>query len=132
MFKLHPRLQADTTHIQTLEVCGLYLMNDARYPWLILVPHINDVREMHHLPSANYSALCNEIRQISTLLETCFKPEKLNIGALGNIVPQLHIHIIGRHAKDPAWPGPVWGVGEGLSYDPQEKEDRIALIKKHL
>ncbi len=125
MFELHPRLTADTLPITRLEACGVYLMNDKRYPWLVLVPRIEDTTELHRLSEEDYYSVQKEVRQVSTAVDTLFKPKKMNIGALGNLVPQLHIHIIARFENDETWPGPVWGVGKSLPYS-QNEIDKLA------
>lgn len=119
MFRLHPRLDQDTAPIADLALCRLRLMNDARYPWLILVPAKPDLRELHDLAASDRSLLMDEICQASQALERLFQPDKINVGALGNLVPQLHIHVIARRSGDPAWPGPVWGHGEASPYTPE-------------
>ena len=107
MFTLHPRLKADTTFIQKLTVSSLYLLNDSRYPWVVLVPERENLSELHDLSSLDYTSVMEEVRQLSKDLAICFTPKKINVGALGNLVPQLHIHIIARELDDHAWPGPV-------------------------
>ena len=116
-FALHPRLEADTLHVADLEVCQVRLMNDSRYLWVLLVPRIKDAREWHHLDLDDSFGLHNEMRFIAKLVETQADAFKMNVGALGNMVPQLHLHIIARQEGDAAWPGPVWGVGEAEPYD---------------
>ncbi len=132
MFTLHPRLQADTVFIRKLDLSGLYLMKDARYPWTILVPEQRDLSELHQLSEADYRTVTQEIRQVSEMMEQCFTPDKINIGALGNMVSQLHIHIIARFTSDASWPGPVWGVGEAETYTTASLDSRIAKIQKLL
>ncbi|TNE57862.1 MAG: HIT domain-containing protein [Alphaproteobacteria bacterium] len=126
MFELHPRLAADTLEIARWDLCDLRLMNDARYPWIILVPTRDNIREIHHLGEADQITLWDDIRRATKALETTTSAHKMNIGALGNLVPQLHIHIIARFESDAAWPGPVWGVGEALPYDKESAKKRIA------
>ena len=103
-------------------------MNDRRYQWLILVPRRDDMREIHHLSSPDQTSLFEEITRVSELLETEFNPTKMNIGALGNIVSQLHIHVIARNEGDPAWPGPVWGHSSAVAY----ASDEIEKLKEKL
>jgi diadenosine tetraphosphate (Ap4A) HIT family hydrolase len=107
-FTLHPRLAADTIALGDWPLCRLLLMNDARFPWVILVPARPDLREIHDLPPAERATLIEEIARASALMQQAFKADKMNVAALGNQVPQLHIHIIARFAADPAWPNPVW------------------------
>jgi diadenosine tetraphosphate (Ap4A) HIT family hydrolase len=107
-FTLHLRLAADTIALGDWPLCRLLLMNDARFPWVILVPARADLREIHDLTSPERATLIEEIARVSALMQQVFKADKMNVAALGNQVPQLHIHIIARFAADPAWPNPVW------------------------
>jgi diadenosine tetraphosphate (Ap4A) HIT family hydrolase len=122
-FTLHPTLARDTVEVTRLPLCRVLLMNDRRFPWLILVPERDSVREIHQLSPADRAALIEEIAQGSQALERLFRPDKLNVGALGNIVPQLHVHLVARTAGDPAWPGPVWGSGAAVPYSEGEIEE---------
>ena len=115
-FLLHPRLQEDGIEVGDLELCRVLLMNDARFPWLILVPRVHEAREIIDLDSVERSQLMEELALASTAMRSVFEPEKLNIGALGNIVPQLHLHVVARYANDDAWPAPVWGHGSAEPY----------------
>ncbi|WP_115935507.1 HIT family protein [Aestuariispira insulae] len=115
-FSLHPRLDADTFLLGDLPLCRALLMNDSRFPWLVLVPRRADIREIHQLPETDQFQLLREITQVSAAMETAFSAEKMNVAALGNMVPQLHIHIIARFEADEAWPGPIWGVGQTIPY----------------
>ena len=129
-FTLHPTLTRDTVEVTRLPLCRVLLMKDSRFPWLILVPERDGVREIHDLPPVDRAALIEEIAQASQILQRLFRPDKLNIGALGNIVPQLHVHIVARTTGDPAWPGPVWGSGPAVQYEAAELEElRRGLIK---
>lgn len=92
-------------------------MNDSTYPWLILVPQRPDLRDLHDVPAADHGPLMAEISRASSALQQFVNPDKLNVAALGNMVPQLHIHVIARFTTDPAWPGPVWGVVPARPYD---------------
>lgn len=116
MFRLDARLDQDTVPVTELALCRALLMDDTRYPWLILVPAKPDLRELHDLAAADRSQLIDEICQASRALERLFQPDKINVGALGNLVPQLHIHVIARRIGDSAWPGPVWGQGAAVPY----------------
>ena len=131
-FKLHSQLAADTFTVLTLEVSQLLLMNDARYPWLILVPQVSDMRDLHNLPAKQYQAVTQEITQVSQVLESVAQAHKMNVGALGNMVPQLHIHIIARQIDDAAWPAPVWGVGETQPYSQDAAETLIQRLVSKL
>jgi diadenosine tetraphosphate (Ap4A) HIT family hydrolase len=117
-FALHPRLAADTVPVGDLPLCRLLLMGDARFPWLILVPRRPDLREFTDLPPGERAVLMEEIALASGALARDTGAEKLNVGALGNVVSQLHVHVVARSTGDPAWPGPVWGSGAPLPYPP--------------
>jgi diadenosine tetraphosphate (Ap4A) HIT family hydrolase len=116
-FALHPRLAADAAPVTRLALCRVLLMNDARVPWLILVPERPGLSELHALPAGERALLMEEIAAASRVLERLYRPDKLNVGALGNLVPQLHVHVIGRYRSDAAWPGPVWGSGPARPYE---------------
>ncbi len=115
-FALHPRLAADTFLVGDLPLCRVLLMRDARFPWLILVPRRPDQREFTDLPAAERALLMEEIALASRALQAETGADKLNVGALGNVVAQLHIHVVARFAGDAAWPGPVWGSGAATLY----------------
>ena len=128
-FTLHPTLARDTVEVARLPLCRVLLMKDRRFPWLILVPERETVREIYELAPEDRRQLIEEIAVVSETLERIFRPAKLNVGALGNIVPQLHIHVVARFETDPAWPGPVWGSGPAVSYTDEELaeiRDRLA------
>ena len=122
-FTLHPTLARDTVLVSRLPLCRVLLMGDRRFPWLILVPERDSVREIHELPQGDRADLMEEIARVSEVLKRLFQPDKLNVGALGNIVPQLHIHVVARFVADPAWPGPVWGSGPAEPYADSELEE---------
>jgi diadenosine tetraphosphate (Ap4A) HIT family hydrolase len=126
VFRLHPVLEKDTIPVTSLPLSRVLLMNDARFPWLILVPQSADmregVREIHKLSRADQAQLMTEAMQASEILEKLFVPDKINVGALGNLVPQLHVHVIARFKTDAAWPGPVWGHSQAVSYASDELE----------
>lgn len=115
-FVLDPRLKADTVHVGDLALSSVLLMNDARFPWLILVPRRADMAELTDLAPADAEALMGEIRLATSVMIELAKPDKINVGALGNMVAQLHVHVVGRFRSDPAWPGPVWGHGARMPY----------------
>jgi len=127
-FTLHPTLARDTVEVTRLPLCRVLLMKDARFPWLILVPEREGAREIHDLSPADRAVLIEEIARAGKVLEGLFHPGKLNVGALGNVVPQLHVHVVARTAADPAWPGPVWGSGPAVPYEESEME----TIRKRL
>ncbi len=132
MFSLHPNLARDCLEVATLSACRLLLMNDSRHPWLILVPMREGLRDLDELTPEETAAVWTEIRLASRLLRDQFHPEKLNIASLGNLVPQLHIHIIARFTTDPDWPHPVWGRNPPLPYPPLEAEQLIKALRDYL
>jgi len=131
-FALDPRLAADTLPIGDLKLSRALLMNDARYPWLILVPRRANVREIVDLAAEDRAVLIEEIAAVSAFLRALPGVDKLNVGALGNIVAQLHVHVIGRAVGDPAWPGPVWGAGEAWPYERGAAEALITRARDAL
>ena len=131
-FTLDPRLETDTVYVTDLALCRVLLMNDSRYPWLILVPMQDGLREFHDLPQEDQSQLMTEITLTTGALQKLHQPDKLNVGALGNIVNQLHIHVLGRFDGDAAWPGPVWGVGAAAPYEDDEIDNLISGFKSAL
>lgn len=132
MFELDPRLAADTEDVGTLSLCRVLLMRDARYPWLILVPIKPDLVEISDLTTGQRVVLMDEITAAGATLTALYQPEKINTGALGNIVRQLHIHIVARNTGDPAWPGPVWGHSPALDYDAETLDERLQDIRRSL
>ena len=112
-FTLHPRLQSDTTVLGDFPLSRVLLSKEALGPWIILVPRVDELREIHHLPEQDQYQLMRESSAIATLLENDYQAEKINVGALGNLVPQLHLHHIARFSHDIAWPGPIWGNTDG-------------------
>jgi diadenosine tetraphosphate (Ap4A) HIT family hydrolase len=126
---LDPRLEADTIRVGSLDLCDLLVMNDARYPWAILVPRIEGAREMHELSEADRAQVWDETNRVATLVAGWAGVEKVNIGSLGNVVSQLHIHVVGRRNGDPAWPGPVWGHSPRVPYAKDGKEDLVAYLQ---
>jgi diadenosine tetraphosphate (Ap4A) HIT family hydrolase len=118
-FVLDPRLAADSIFVADGPLSQVRLMDDTRFPWLVLVPRVADVSEWLELDGSQQRLLLAEINQAGQLVREQPGVQKLNIGALGNIVRQLHIHLVGRHAEDDAWPGPVWGNGAAIRHEPQ-------------
>ena len=117
---LDPCLARDTTSISRLGLCDLRLMNDSRWPWLILVPQRNAITEFHELTPLDQTMLTFEMGLVSKALQSAVKADKMNIGALGNIVPMFHLHVVARRKGDPNWPGPIWGHGTPVPYDAGE------------
>ena len=128
-FVLDERLAADSQPLCRFELCDVRLMNDANYPWLILVPRVADVRELIDLDAAQRHQLGEETDRAARLLRDAFRPRKLNVAALGNVVAQLHVHVIARFEDDPAWPAPVWGRVEARPYSPEALIERIDLLQ---
>ena len=124
-FALDPRLVADTLAVGDLPLSRVLLMRDARFPWLILVPRRPGLRELIDLPAGERGILMEEIAGASRVLRAETGAEKLNVGALGNAVAQLHVHVVARFAADAAWPGPVWGSGAAQPY-PERVAERLA------
>lgn len=116
MFELHPQLLKDTVTIGDFPLCRLLLVNDNNYPWFILVPRRPQIKEMFELDEADQHQLLKESSQLSRSLVKIFQADKLNVAALGNMVPQLHIHHIVRYRDDRAWPKPVWGLFPAQAY----------------
>ena len=131
-FVLNKQLHRDTTLVADLSLCRCLLMNDARYPWLILVPRIAGLVEFHEVPRMHRETLYDEIEMASRALMRISDAHKLNVAALGNQVSQLHIHIIARQLDDPAWPGPVWGVGDAQPYADETKVSLLSDLSKLL
>lgn len=128
-FVLDARLAADSLFIADGPLSQLRLMDDARFPWLVLVPRMADANEWVDLPGGQQRLLLAEINQAATLLRAWQPCDKLNIGALGNIVRQLHVHVIARREGDAAWPGPVWGSGAMQRFDAEEREQRVQALR---
>ena len=132
MFALHPRLEADTVPIADWSLSRVLLMNDARYPWLILVPRRADATEIFDLDAADRALLVEEAARAARGLKALGGAAKINIGALGNLVPQLHVHVVARSPGDAAWPGPVWGQGAAVPYVPLALETMLTALREGL
>ncbi|MGX5914563.1 HIT domain-containing protein [Aliidiomarina sp. Khilg15.8] len=131
-FELDPRLARDCFEVTSLPLCKLLLMNDLQYPWFILVPQRADIREVFELSEADQTQLWAESRQLSQILMQQFNGDKLNIAALGNVVPQLHLHHVVRYAEDVAWPHPVWGRYAAKPYTQEQAERVIGQMRTAL
>ena len=129
---LHPQLADDTHPLAQFALCELRLMDDANYPWLILVPRVEEAVELLDLDTAQRHALTDEIDRASHALRDLFRPHKLNVAALGNLVPQLHVHVVARFEGDPAWPAPVWGRVAAKPYPPEALVERIRQLREGL
>jgi diadenosine tetraphosphate (Ap4A) HIT family hydrolase len=115
-FVLDARLEADTRAVASLALCDVRLMNDQRFPWLVLVPRCAGMMEITDLSTDDQSTLWQEVNRAAAALRAVVPCDKLNLGALGNIVRQLHVHVVARREGDAAWPGPVWGSGSAQPY----------------
>lgn len=122
-FILHPMLANDTVTLAELPLSRLLLSNDKQYPWFILVPRVNDIQDIYQLEWQDQLQFLNESSLLSELLMQVFKGDKMNVAALGNICPQLHVHHIVRFKTDAAWPAPVWGKFPAIKYSVEEIEE---------
>ncbi|MDQ6970296.1 MAG: HIT domain-containing protein [Mariprofundus sp.] len=141
---LHPQLQQDCFIVGQFPLCLLLLLNDSNYPWFILLPqrehpcnHSDDhsdegLRELHQLSERDQQQFMRESSALASCIEQTFKADKINIAALGNMVPQLHIHHIVRHTSDAAWPAPVWGKVSAVPYSPDDAEEICQRMQKLL
>jgi diadenosine tetraphosphate (Ap4A) HIT family hydrolase len=131
-FALDPRLAADTRPVASLPLCDVQLMDDARWPWLVLVPRRAGLVEIADLPGDEQALLWQEVNRAAAALRAVAPCDKLNLGALGNIVRQLHVHVIARVEGDAAWPGPVWGHGARVVYDDDRADTLMAALRHSL
>lgn len=120
-FVVDPAFESGSIAVGELPLCHVRLQNDSRWPWLLLIPRLPGLREIEDLPRGERTRLVEEVVRVGVAVRTLgaasgFSVEKLNVGALGNITPQLHVHVVGRRYGDAAWPGPVWGVGVAEPY----------------
>lgn len=127
-YTLHSQLEKDTIKIGDLPLCELLLIKDANYPWCVLVPRRADIIEIYQLNEADRAQLLNESCVLSEVMQQLYKAKKMNVAALGNMVPQLHLHHIARFEEDGAWPGPVWGVLPAKAYENSDLLERADLI----
>lgn len=131
-WSLNRQLEQDTINIGDLPLSRVLVVNDGNYPWLMLVPRRAGAIDVTDLNEVEQGQLMTEINRVGRALKDIVKPEKLNIAALGNMVPQLHIHIIARRKTDAAWPRPVWGVVPPVAHDPQEIERFISALRSKI
>lgn len=135
-FTIDDRLLKSIEWVVDLPLCRLFLQNDTRYPWFVLVPRRADMTEIYQLTDADQAQLMIEISLISRYLKEELSVHKVNVGALGNVVPQLHIHVLGRDSNDATWPGPVWGVGTAERYTAEKLQENVSRtqrwVKNHL
>jgi diadenosine tetraphosphate (Ap4A) HIT family hydrolase len=130
-WSLHPQLEADSVVLGDLPLSQLLLGKDANYPWLILVPRRAGASEIIDLDAADRALLMEEIANVSGALKAATRCRKLNVAALGNAVPQLHVHIVARRETDPAWPKPIWGVAAAKAYAASVRDELIAALRQN-
>jgi diadenosine tetraphosphate (Ap4A) HIT family hydrolase len=131
-FQLDSRLAADTVLVAELDLCSLRLMNDTRWPWLVLVPRMASAVELHDLSEADQVRLFHETVLAGRVLKSVTACEKINSAAIGNIVRQLHVHVVARYPGDPNWPGPVWGQGPRILYETAVIEALSQTIRRQI
>ncbi|MGI9439315.1 MAG: HIT family protein [Parvibaculales bacterium] len=129
VFKLDARLEADTVSLTKRGSIDIRMMRDARYHWLVLVPEIEAAEEWFDLPDVAARALFTTAQESAQRLKALTRADKMNIAALGNMVKQLHVHVVARHIDDVAWPGPVWGVGDAVDFDEGGLKDRLIALR---
>jgi diadenosine tetraphosphate (Ap4A) HIT family hydrolase len=129
-WQLDAQIGRDTAQVGDLTLCCVRAMNDATYPWLVLVPRRAGVTEIIDMDAADRAQLMTEISAAATVLKDVTRCDKLNIGAIGNLVPQLHIHIVARRRGDPAWPKPVWGAAPPQPYAPQTLDAFVEAVRE--
>lgn len=127
-FDLHPQLERDCITVGRLTLCRLLLMNDKQFPWFILVPEIEGITEIFQLDKQQQGLLIKESSFLAERLNTLYKADKINIAAIGNLVPQLHVHHVVRYRSDKAWPAPVWGKFTAIPYSEQELADTATIM----
>lgn len=132
MFELHSQLQADCIPVGDFPLCRLLLLNDRQYPWLVLVPRRAELREVFELAEADRAQFHVESDLLAQVLSETFNADKMNVAALGNMVPQLHVHHIVRYRQDPAWPAPVWGKLPAVPYAENELADMLQRVRMAL
>jgi diadenosine tetraphosphate (Ap4A) HIT family hydrolase len=129
MYQLHPRLEQDTIRLGQFDLCDVLLMNDARYPWVILVPKRADITEVFQLRNDEQQHLMAESTFVTQQLAEMVSADKMNIAMLGNVVSQLHIHHVARFTTDAVWPDPIWGKGQAVPYNEEESEAICQQLK---
>ena len=131
-FQLHPNLKRDCVFVGGFELCQLLMMNDCQYPWFLLVPQKPDLTELYQLEKPDRQLLIEESSWLAENLALLYQADKMNIAAIGNLVPQLHIHHIVRYKNDKAWPAPVWGKFAAVPYTEQQMSENLVLVKERL
>ncbi len=132
MFNLDSRLQNDTLLVGDLPLSRVLLMNDSQFPWVILVPRVENLADVIDLPAVDQQQLWLESAWISEVLRSLYAPFKLNVAAIGNVVRQLHVHHIARFESDACWPQPVWGRQPAIAYSVEEAERRVTALRQAL
>ncbi len=131
-FQLHPRLEQDCLSVGRFELCRLLMMNDSQYPWFILVPERANLQEIYQLSKIERGLLTEESCFLAENLATLYQADKMNIAAIGNLVPQLHIHHVVRYQTDKAWPAPIWGKFAAVPYTERQIADNLVKLKEQL
>ena len=131
-WSLHSQLKKDTIDIGDLPLCRVLVIKDANYPWLMLVPRRPEKVEIIDLDEVEQAQLIAEVSRAAKALKEITRCDKLNIAALGNLVPQLHVHVIARRSSDVAWPRPVWGVVQPLAHDAEEVQNFISALRRKI
>ncbi len=131
-FELDGRITRDSDLVRVLSLCQLRIQNDSRWPWLVMVPQRADMTEVFDLSPAEQALLSVEVNRVAAALKGVTGATKINVGALGNIVRQLHVHIIARFEGDPNWPGPIWGFGQATPYAESQKQDFLNKLVEAL
>lgn len=131
-FELHAQLDADTCFVCDLPLSRVLLINDSQYPWYVLVPRVPGISEAHHLTPSDRQQLVVESDAVCVAMEHLFNPDKLNVAAIGNMVPQLHVHHVARYRGDACWPAPVWGARPAKPYTNEQSEVMINKLSERL
>ncbi len=131
-FELDPRLARDTELVESLGLCQLRIMKDSRWPWFMLVPKRSGLSELFELTPLDQALLTFETNMVAAALKKATGAEKINVAAIGNIVRQLHVHIVARFDGDPNWPGPIWGYGQAEAYEDTRKQSVIKSLTENL
>ncbi|WP_037080025.1 HIT family protein [Neorhizobium vignae] len=131
-FELDGRIARDSDLVSVLTLCQLRIQNDSRWPWLVMVPQRADMTEIFDLSPEEQALLSAEVNKVAAALKTVTGATKINVGALGNIVHQLHVHVIARFEGDPNWPGPIWGFGQAAPYGESQKQDFLNKLVEAL
>jgi diadenosine tetraphosphate (Ap4A) HIT family hydrolase len=132
-FQLHPRLAAGGFELGRVDGCRVLLKNQASFPWILIVPEVaGGIEDLHQLDERRYAEVVGLIRRVSLFVSDYFRPEKLNVGCIGNMVRQMHIHVVGRNSDDPAWPGTVWAYEGKSAYAPEVVEEIRVAAREYL